>query len=177
MEEGSFAIRPSNAGDEAGIRRLYPAAFPDEDLLPLVGDLLRAAPAILSLVATSDSQVIGHVVFTRCRVTGGDEDDAALLGPLAVAPAHQQQGIGGALVREGIRRVQEAGAVRVFVLGDPVFYERFGFAPESGVAPPYPLPAEWTGAWQSKDLGRGSMPREGRLSVPEPWRRPALWAP
>ena len=45
------------------------------------------------------------------------------------------------------------------------------------VEPPYPLPAEWTGAWQSRDLGNATTRCAGKLSVPSQWLQPTLWAP
>ncbi|MHA1189117.1 MAG: GNAT family N-acetyltransferase, partial [Alphaproteobacteria bacterium] len=65
----------------------------------------------------------------------------------------------------------------VYVLGDPAYYRRLGFESEDSVKPPYPLPEEWRGAWQSLGLGAGKPPLRGKLSVPQPWRQRALWAP
>lgn len=65
----------------------------------------------------------------------------------------------------------------VFVLGDPAYYGRFGFAPERGVAPPYPMPEEWADAWQSVGLDGTDSPRRGTLNVPSVWRRESLWGP
>jgi putative acetyltransferase len=106
----------------------------------------------------------------------GTADRPALLGPLAVAPGWQRRGIGTALVRDGLRRLREIGATQVLVLGDPAYYGRFGFRPESGVIPPGPVPPQWREAWQSLALGDGAVGR-GRLDVPPPWRRPELWTP
>ena len=172
----SLEIRESRPSDLVSLETLYPDAFPEEDLLPLVGDLLREAPMVLSLVGIVAGSLAGHAVFTTCGTTAG-RDKVALLGPLAVAPARQGQGIGSALVRAGLQRLETAGASRVYVLGDPAYYGRLGFGPEAGVAPPYPLPAAWRGAWQSIGLGRAAPPRPGRLSVPRPWQRAELWAP
>lgn len=169
-------IRESVPSDLTSIETLYPDAFPDEDLLPLVGELLREAPVVLSLVGIVGTSLAGHVIFTTCGTTEGP-DQVALLGPLAVAPAWQRQGVGTALVRAGLQRLEQAGVTQVYVLGDPAYYGRLGFVPEAGVAPPYPLPADWRGAWQSMSLGRAAPPRRGKLSVPRPWREPRLWAP
>lgn len=169
-------VRRSAATDQPAIESLYPAAFPDEDLLPLVRDLLSETNSVISLVATIDSQIAGHVIFTKCGVSGTGIK-AALLAPLAVAPARQQRGVGSALVDAGLERLKGEGTDIVCVLGDPAFYGRFGFTRETAVEPPYPLPAEWTGAWQSLELSEAAARRAGTLSVPEPWRKPALWAP
>ena len=167
-------IRQSRPQDRAAIETLYPAAFPEENLLPLVGELLAAD--VLSLVAMSGSALSGHAMFSRCGLEG-QTVNLALLGPLAVAPDRQRQGIGGALVRAGLQQLQASGAALVLVLGDPVYYSRFGFAREDGVAAPYPLPKEWHGAWQSLRLKDGDAPLKGVLTVPPPWRNPALWGP
>ena len=169
-------IRESVPGDLGAIESLYPQAFPDEDLLPLVRDLLRDEAVTTSLVGSVDSAIAGHVIFTKCGVTGSNVC-ASLLGPLAVAPAWQRQGIGSAIVRAGLRRLTNAGVNRVFVLGDPAYYGRLGFTPERAVEPPYPLPAEDDGAWQAQALGETATRCAGVLSVPPQWLRPALWAP
>jgi len=169
-----FAIRESMADDLDTLATIYAGAFPDEDLLPLVKELLRNRSGVLSLVATVGSAVVGHVIFTFCRVAG-QRDKVALLGPLAVAPDRQRRGIGTALIRDGLDRLEHAGASRVFVLGDPAYYSRVGFAPETRVSPPYPLPEEWRAGWQSIALQETEL--KGALEVPAPWRRAHLWAP
>ena len=169
-------IRESRRDDSAAIESLYPEAFPDENLLPLVRSLLNDAVVAISLVGTIDTRTVGHAIFTRCGVVGNSVS-AALLGPLAVAPAWQRQGVGSAIVRAGLRRLEDADVNLVCVLGDPAYYRRLGFLPESLVEPPFPLPAEWDGAWQSQILGETMTSCAGKLSVPPHWRQPALWAP
>ena len=155
-------------------KSLYPKAFPDEDLLPLVRDLLGDGAVATSRVGVIDGQVVAHLVLTSCSVA---ESTVALLGPLAVAPQWQRQGIGSAIVRDGLRRLADTDVVRVCVLGDPAYYGRLGFLPETLIQPPYPLPAEWEGAWQSQSVGEYSISCPGRLSVPRQWQAPELWAP
>jgi len=69
----NIEIRESRPDDLAAIEALYPDAFPDEDLLPLVKDLLQETPPVLSLVSTIDAVLVGHVIFTWCHV-GSDTD-------------------------------------------------------------------------------------------------------
>lgn len=189
-------IRDAVTGDRAGIAAIYRAAFPAEDLMPLLADLTddRAAapPGIRARIAVVGDVAVGHAALTPCLVVGnggqtapvGDGIGVALFGPLAVAPEWQGRGIGARLVRDCLERAAEAGAARVLVLGDPAYYGRFGFAPEARIAPPYPLPAEWRTAWQSVAVagpaapGGGDNPTvAGTLVVPAPWRRPELWLP
>jgi putative acetyltransferase len=170
-----MVIRESAAADVEAIEALYPRAFPDEDLLPLVRELLEDSEVTVSLVSLMDEELAGHAIFTMCSVDGASAR-VALLGPLAVAPTRQRRGVGSALVRAGLQHLKDADVDLVCVLGDPAYYGRFGFAPETGVEPPYQLPAEWEGAWQSTRLSNLSE-CSGRLSVPRQWRRRALWAP
>lgn len=172
--EDRIAARVSCPDELAAIEALYREAFPDEDLVSLVRALLERPKDVLSLVAGDGGDVNGHGAFNHCGIVGA-VGKVALLGPLAVAPARQGRGIGGALIRDGLRRLGEAGVQRVFVLGDPGYYGRFGFAAEADVTPPYPLPEEWREAWQSISLGQAAPAKPGMLSVPTPWRQPALW--
>ncbi len=169
-------IRESLPNDIASIEKLYQDAFPDEDLLLLVRKLLQETPIVLSLVGIVDTSLAGHAIFTTCGVAG-NTDKVALLGPLAVTTAWQRRGIGSAIVRAGLQRLENTGVIQVYVLGDPAYYGRLGFVPEVGVTPPYPLPEEWRGAWQSINLRSAEPPSRGELSVPRPWLQSALWAP
>ena len=172
-------IRETDERDAGAIARLYPEAFPNEDLLPVVQDLHRDPAAVAtSLVGLVGSRIAGHVLFTRCGMAGS-EASAALLAPLAVAPAWQRQGVGTALVRAGLRQLQDLGVGLVFVLGDPAYYRRFGFLHESIVEPPFRVPPDQEGAWQSlQRIGETTVRRlPGKLSVPPQWLQPALWAP
>lgn len=122
----TLEIRESVPGDIPALEALYPAAFPDEDLLPLLSELLDDQPWGLSIVAVSDGAVAGHIFFSICSVTGKTGRVAAL-APLAVTPSLQRQGIGGSLIRDGIERMKSAGILQVCVLGDPAYYSRAGF--------------------------------------------------
>ena len=167
-------IRDSVSADFGAIELLYAVAFPDEDLLPLVRDLLPDTAVVTSIVGEIDSRIVGHVILTKCGVTG-ERADAALLGPLAVEPAWQGQGIGSALVRDALRQLKDKDVRFVCVLGDPAFYGRLGFLPEFSVRPPFDLPAEYDGAWQSQTLCNLGAAYSGVLSVPKQWRQPSLW--
>lgn len=169
-------IRESRAEDTIGIEQLYADAFPDEDLLPLMRQLLAYGPDVLSLVALRDATIAGQVCFTQCRLEE-EKGDVALLGPLAVTPELHAQGIGSSLVRTGLHYLQRAKTNCVLVLGDPAYYGRFGFLAEDKITAPYPLPAEWNGAWQSIRRDDAGARLAGRLIVPAPWDHVALWAP
>ena len=171
-----FDLRESVPGDWAALAALYPAAFPDEDLLPFLDELLREDHGVLSLVAVLEQAVVGHIAFTTCGIEGRSEK-VALLGPLAVSPEYQRRGIGSSLILEGLGRLKDGAVTRVLLLGDTAYYGRFGFVPDGAIAPPYPLPTEWLPAWQSLGLGEPDGGLRGTLSVPRPWRQAALWGP
>ena len=167
-------IRESLPSDDDGIEQLYADAFPNEDLSALVREILHLGQGVLSLVAICENGIAGHVCFTFCQIER-QKEKVALLAPLAVTPNLQKQGIGSALVRTGFKEIEKSKIAYVLVLGDPDFYARFGFKAEDKVTTPYPLPMEWRGAWQSIKLADTDVSYRGRLSVPKPWRKTALW--
>ena len=171
-----LSVRASEPGDTKAIVAMYPLAFPEEDLVPLVKELLADSRIAMSLVGTLGSEVVGHAVFTRCGIQGANVS-AALLGPVAVTPTAQKQGVGSGMIRHGLQLLANENVNTVLVLGDPAYYQRFGFLPDSRIAAPYPLPEEWRDAWQSMALGDGEAVPAGKLEVPDLWRQPALWGP
>jgi putative acetyltransferase len=90
----------------------------------------------LSLVATLKEEVVGHVMYKPLEI---GQARGAGLGPMAVHPEHQRQGIGSALIEAGNLRLKEAGCPFVVVLGHADFYPRFGFQP----AWPLGISCEW----------------------------------
>ena len=169
-------LRETRPWDLPEILGLYSEAFPDEDLVPLVRELMTGDRDVLSLGTFDGDAPAGHVLFTLFGTAERDRE-AALLGPMAVAPRFQRLGLGSGLVRAGFERLKDRGVERVFVLGDPAWYGRFGFAPERRAKPPFPLPDAWSDAWQSAPLVSDAPVPEGPISLPEPWMRPALWSP
>lgn len=124
----TFTIRLAIADDRAGIHAVEEQAFGQKLEADLVDRLVADGDAVLELVAERDGELIGHVLFSRLTVRGQAGDFAAVaLAPLAVAPAAQRAGIGGALVRAAHERLAAAGESLSVVLGDPAYYGRFGY--------------------------------------------------
>lgn len=116
-------VRDERPADRAAVRDLVTAAFGTHLEARLVAELQADGDAALSLVATDGDAVIGHLLLSRL-----DAPFRALaLAPLAVQPGRHRQGIGGTLIREGLRRAAADGWDLVFVLGYPDYYLRFGF--------------------------------------------------
>lgn len=171
---GNLTIRECESGDLEWLESLYPAAFPEEDLLPLVRGMMNSREAMLPLVAEVDGVAAGHAVFTLGCIEE-TERKIALLGPVAVDPKHQRSGIGSAIILEGLDRLKRNGIEQVFVLGDPAYYGRFGFLPGAKVKPPHEIPPVWSDAWQYLALANTDVADEGRLSLPDFWMLPELW--
>lgn len=118
-------IRLATVADQFAIHQLVAAAFGQEDEARLVDRLRVDGDALAELVADDGGAIVGHTMFTRLgigAVTG------AALAPLAVAPARQRRGIGGALIRAGIERCRALGVPAIVVLGHADYYPRFGFS-------------------------------------------------
>lgn len=178
-------VRFATAEDRAAILGIHEAAFggtEGPEIVNLVTGLLDDATArpLYSLVAEADGKVVGHVLFTAVGIQpGGQEVSAQILAPLAVVPGQQGRGIGGALIKEGLRQLAAAGVALVFVLGYPDYYSRFGFRPARalGFAAPCPIPVAHDAAWMVLGLRPGVIGRvRGRvqcaaaLSDPRHWR-------
>ena len=129
-ETPSISIRPEIPADIPAIYALNAAAFDRPAEAELI-ERLRAAGAVsLSHVAESDGILVGHALWTPVHVRAQRENKAAVaLGPIAVAPAWQGQGVGGTLIRAGLAALRTAGHQIVFVLGHSSYYPRFGFKP------------------------------------------------
>ena len=137
------AIRAEQPHDAAAVRAVNRAAFGGDVEADLVARLHADGDVLLSLVAVDGDHVVGHILFSRLSIeTARHVIQAAALAPLAVLPAVQRQGIGGALVRDGLVRCRERGVAAVVVLCDPVWYARFGFRAETarGLQTPWPGP-------------------------------------
>ncbi|MBC2886048.1 N-acetyltransferase [Ochrobactrum sp. CM-21-5] len=124
-------IREEMPGEAAEIRCLTEAAFRpvpySNHKEGQIVDSLRAASALsLSLVAEDEGGMLGHVAFSPVLIAG-EQNDWYGLGPVSVRPERQGEGIGSALIREGLARLQRAGAKGCVLLGEPGYYGRFGF--------------------------------------------------
>ena len=178
-------IRKSTESDLKDVLDVETQAFGNEkgpEIVGLVNGLLvdPTAMPLLSLLAVNDDQAIGHILFTKARITYSKESmSAAILAPLAVLPDAQCQGVGGQLIEKGLRLLSESGVELVFVLGHPDYYPRHGFKPAGalGFEAPYPIPDGHANAWMVQELRPGVIGSvSGKvicadvLNQPEHWR-------
>jgi len=128
-------IRSETENDWAAIREIHRLAFGRTAEAKLVEDLRQSGDVVISLVAERGHRTIGHVLLSKLEAPM----KALALAPVAVHPSCQKQGVGSLLTREGLYRAKEDGWMSIFVLGDPAYYERFGFRVETakGYSSPY----------------------------------------
>jgi putative acetyltransferase len=123
-----LVIRDERPADMSSIREVHDRAFGQPLEGRLVDALRSGGAARLSLVAMVDGRVAGHILYTPAWIAS---IEGAALGPMAVSPEYQRQGIGGKLVDAGSRRLRATSCPFVVVLGHAGFYPRFGFRPAS----------------------------------------------
>jgi len=122
-------IRDAVDDDHDALHGLIASAFERDDEAQLMRKLWSECAVEIEMVAETGGAVVGYCAFTpiSCKP---DLDGLLLgLGPLAVAPEHQRQGVGAALVQKGLQECRTRNARLVAVLGDPDYYARFGFEP------------------------------------------------
>jgi len=124
----NVSVRIEQPGDADGVRDTNAQAF-GEPLEARLVDALRSASDYLSLVATIDDRVVGHILFTPVTIEPPVDRRIAGLAPMAVRPEYQRAGIGGQLIRAGLEQCRRNGYSAVVVLGHPEYYPRFGFIP------------------------------------------------
>ena len=110
------------------VQELLRACFKRDGEGNLVNALRSNDRTILSLVAVQNGEeVVGHVMFTPITTSPLSATTGLGLAPLAVKPEYQKQGIGAKLVEEGLRMCAELEYDYVVLLGNPKYYQRFGF--------------------------------------------------
>jgi putative acetyltransferase len=77
-------------------------------------------------VAEIDGRIVGHIAFSPVVISGGTTGWYGL-GPVSVLPERPKQGIGKALINEGLSRLKASGGQGSALVGDPNHYHRFGF--------------------------------------------------
>ena len=156
-------IRVEQPADIPHVRDIVAHAFGQRVEADLVDHLRADGDALISLVAVAENgELVGHVLFSRLPIEGprGRATEAAALAPLAVRPEHQRKGIGSALTKAGIRACAAHGLAAIIVVGDPNFYQRFGFSAEAarGLRSPYS-----GAACMALELKPGALPAKGTV--------------
>ena len=127
----AIKIRQERREDIEAITEVTVAAFHDlaisQHTEQFIIVALRAAGALsVSLVAEMNGRVVGHIAFTRVVMADGTTNWYGL-GPVSVLPEYQRQGIGSALIQEGLAQLKQMKAKGCCLVGHPGYYTRFGF--------------------------------------------------
>lgn len=160
-----LTIRLAKPNDMDDVLRINREAFGDDkgvEVADLVADLLAdsSAEPRFSLLAFCDGEAVGHILFTHAQLLESENTVmTSLLAPLAVVPGFHSQGVGGALIKEGLSRLGQAGIQVVFVLGHPGYYPRYGFqrACPHGFHALYQEPGTSNDAWMVQELVPGVL--------------------
>lgn len=149
-------IRRETDADSAAVLEVIDAAFPTPDgadraiEVPLVEGLRADGDVLedLTFVAELDGAVVGQVTCSRGSLAGRP---SVGLGPIAVRPDLQRDGIGAALMAAVIATADQAGEPVIVLLGDPDYYGHFGFGPAADLGIQAPDPA-WGRQFMAKPL-------------------------
>ncbi len=134
----NIIIRQAKKSDYSMIYNLIKTAFEtaehkdgnEQDFAVSLRDSQNYIPE-LDLVAECDGQLIGHIMLTKTYVIKPDSSkyDTLMVAPLSVLLECRSMGIGSKLMKEGLSVAGTLGYGTAFLLGDPNYYQRFGYKP------------------------------------------------
>jgi len=173
-------IRETIPADIKDVIHVEREAFQRDSEANITRDMLSdpSAEPYVSLLAFVENQPVGHILFTRGYIEENPRIGVSFLAPLAVIPKVQKRGIGGALIKEGIKRLSKKGVDLIFVIGHPEYYPRFDFTPalKLGFQPTYPLPNEVADAWMVLALRSGLIGViSGKVICCDVMNKPEVW--
>lgn len=134
--KNNFVVRQATKADYSIVYNLIKTAFEtaehrDGDEQDFAVRLRSGENYIpeLDLVVELDGQLVGHIMFTKTYVTkpDGSKYDTLLVAPLSVLLEYRGMGAGTALMEEGFRIAVTMGYGAAFLIGDPNYYQRFGY--------------------------------------------------
>jgi putative acetyltransferase len=160
-------VRAETPDDHDTIRQIVDEAFGDTITSKIV-DGIRASDRFvpeLSLLAESEGQSLGHVISSYVDVVPGTRR-VLQVGPLAVVPSHQRQGIGTALMGETIRIADGRAEPLLLIEGSPTYYGRFGFTRADAVGIEPPPEAQGPQYFMIRALGAYDPTLRGRAVYP-----------
>lgn len=137
-----FRIYKETAADGPEVEYLYDLAFAPGRMALSSYRLRDGVPPVagLCLVARDEYDAVGGAIrYWPVRIGPGGPE-ALLLGPVAVHPTRQGEGLGALLIRESLGRAAELGWARAILVGDEPYYRRFGFTRDAARGLDYPPP-------------------------------------
>lgn len=133
-----YQLSEENEGDWWEVEALYDLCFaPGRTALSSyrLRDGVPTVSALCLILRDDDGTLAAAIRYWPALV--GDQD-VLLLGPVAVHPTRQGEGLGGLLINESLAEARRLGWERVMLVGDAPYYSRFGFTKLSGVDMPPP---------------------------------------
>ena len=184
MTQYNVKIRNATEQDRVAILTVHMNAFGEAEgpvITKLVDEMLDDASGepMLSLIAETDGELVGHLLFTSAKLEPDHgQVSATILAPLAVVQNRQRQAIGGRLIETGLRQLEELGVDLVFVLGYLDYYSRFEFRPAGarGLQASYPIPPQNADAWMVTELTPGTIENcKGTVRCSKALDHPKYW--
>jgi len=170
-------IREADDVDHPALAAVVEAAFGGQgaSVNDVMARLRGTEDMAVELVAESDGEVVGCVALSRAWLDARERlVDVLVLSPLAVAPDHQRQGIGGRLLAAVPGVAEGLGAPLVFLEGDPRYYGRHGWSAASAHDLERPSRRIPEPACQVLLLREHEPWMTGRLVYPDVWWRSDL---
>ena len=174
----------SDGEDAEPLIILYQSAFTTAEgeaegtlIAQLVRDLLdQTPPADIHVVhGRIKDQIVAAAIFTRLTYAE-DLRSVFLLSPMAVAPDHQRQGHGEALLRAALDHLRTNKVDVAITYGDPAYYKRVGFQPMTPQQAQPPLPLSMPFGWIGQNLHDGTVPQlTGPSACVAALNRPEIW--
>jgi len=153
-----FRVLPETPADSFEVEMLFDLAFAP-GRTALSSYQLREGVAeiaeLSTIVRDEYDSVVGAIRYWPVRV-GEAGDPALLLGPIAIHPTRQGEGLGALLIMDSLERARDMGWRRVLLIGDEPYYRRFGFAREMALALDFPKPVN-PKRLLAKELVEGAM--------------------
>lgn len=105
---------------------------------------VQPIPSLCLLLRDNEGMVAASIRYWPVQVVSlvAERHDALLLGPLAVHPIRQGEGLGRLLIVESLNRARAFGAARIVMVGDAAYYQRFGFEKLTNIIMPEPTNPE-----------------------------------
>jgi putative acetyltransferase len=148
-------LRRESLDDRSAVRAVTEAAFGRPDEADLIDRLRHEGAVLASFVAEVETQIVGHILFSRMLIETVDGPLAAVaLAPMAVLPSQQRRGVGGQLIRHGLDWLRGRDEQIVLVLGHPDYYPRFGFSRDRARALASPFPPD---VFMALELSPGAL--------------------
>ncbi len=153
-----FRLLPETPEDLQEVEWLYDTAFAPGRTALSSYRLRDGVPPVseLSTIARDEfDALVGAIRYWPVRI-GEAGTPALLLGPVAVHPTRQGEGLGALLMRDSIERAADLGWTRVVLVGDEPYYRRFGFSRDQAEVVEFPPPTN-PDRILGRELVEGSM--------------------